>query len=386
LAGPGSPGTVEQVEQQAATRRVILTPGIAAVALTVLALLLLGRAADILLLFFIAVLIAVYLGAFTDAIVARTRWRRPFAFVAAILVTLLVIWGVEALLVPPVIAQTRALAAGLPRYVTAWQEWLGRLVVRFPALDAFIGGERRQEIVDAVMAQAESLVGRIFPQVFNIVHGLINVVSVAVMSLYLARAPQLYLDFVVAVTPPRHRQGARDILTAMGTTLRSWMFAQLFNMAVLGLFTTIGLWILGVPSWLAFGIFSGLAAIVPFFGTLLATLLPALFVLDQGATTVVLVILLGVVVHVIEGNFIAPLVFQRGVQLPPVFTIMSVLVAGSLLGPIGLIVAVPALAVVLVLVRKILLERVYRDPPSAVAGAGPDRLPLQPPPEPPAVN
>ena len=355
----------EPAHQTAAIRRAFLTPGLAVVVLTVLALLLAGKAADLLLLLFIAILIAVYLGASTDAIVSRTRWRRPLALAAAIAGTLLVLWGIEALLVPPVIAQTRALAAGLPRYMAAWQDWVGRLVMRFPALEPFVGGERQREVVDAVIAQAESLIAEIFPQVFNLVHGLINVVSVAVMSLYLARTPQVYLDFIVALTPPSHRGTVRGILAAMGATLRSWVFAQLFNMFVLGLLTAIGLWILDVPSWLAFGIFSGLAAIVPFFGTLLATILPALFVLDHGATAVVLVLLLGVVVHIIEGNVIAPLVFQRGVHLPPVLTIMSVLVAGSLIGPIGLVVAVPALAVVLVLIRKILVEQVYRDPPTA---------------------
>lgn len=376
--------------QTAAIRRVVLTPGLAAVVLTVLALLLAGRAADLLLLLFIAILIAVYLGAFTDAIVARTRWKRPVAFAAAIVTTLLVLWGIEALLIPPVIAQTKALAGNLPQYASAWQQRLGQLVERFPALEPFVGGDRRQEVIDAVMGQAESLVAAIFPQVFNLVHGLINLVSVAVMSLYLARAPQLYVDFVVALTPPRHRDTARGILAAMGATLRSWVFAQIFNMFVLGLLTAIGLWLLDVPSWLAFGIFSGLAAIVPFFGVLLATILPALFVIDHGAASVVLVLLLGTVVHVIEGNFIAPLVFQRGVHLPPVLTIMSVLIVGSVLGPAGLVVAVPMLACVLVLLRKILVEQVYRDPPLAVPGTGAEHLPSAPVPDPqpeaPATN
>lgn len=357
--------------QTAAIRRVFLSPGLAAVVLTVLALLLVGKAADLLLLLLIAILIAVYLGAFTDAIVARTSWKRPLAFAAAIVATLFVLWGIEALLIPPFIAQTKALAAGLPQYVTAWQQRLGMLVERFPALEPFVGGDRQQEVVDAIMGQAESLVAGLFPQVFNLAHGLINLVSVLVMALYLARTPQLYTDFVVALTPPRHRETARGILAAMGTTLKSWVFAQLFNMFVLGFLTVVGLWILDVPSWLAFGIFSGLAAIVPFFGVLLATILPALFVLDQGATAVALVLLLGVVVHVIEGNFIAPLIFQRDVHLPPVLTIMSVLIVGSLLGPVGLIVAVPMLAVVLVLLRKILVEQVYGDSlPERAADAG----------------
>lgn len=363
MADLQSSGTAEPTAVEGNTlRRVILTPGIAAVVLTVLVLLLAGQASDLLLLLFLAVLVAVYLGAFTDEIVKRTDWKRPIAFTTAIVVTILVLWGIEALLVPPVIAQTKALVAGLPRYIAAWQQWLVRLVERFPALEPFVGGDRQQEVIDGLIAQAESLIAGIFPQVFNLVHGLINLVSVIVMSLYLARTPQVYIDLVVSLTPPRHRETTRHVLAAIGTTLKSWVFAQIFNMVLLGMLTAFGLWILGVPYWLAFGIFAGLAAIVPFFGTLVSTVLPALFVVDQGLTSVTLVLLLGVVVHVIEGNFVAPLVFQRGVHLPPVLTIMSVLIMGSIVGPIGLLVAVPTLAVLMVLLRKILLEQVYRDP------------------------
>jgi predicted PurR-regulated permease PerM len=356
-----------------------------AVVLTGIALVIAWRAMHLLVLLFIGILIAVYLAALTDAIERRTPWTRTAAFALAIVVTLLALWGIEALLVPPVVEQVRQLAANLPRYVAAWQDWLGRMVQRFPALEPFVGGDRQRDVVDAVIAQAESLIAGIFPHVFNLVHGLINAVSVAVMAIYFARAPRLYADFAVGLIPPAHRGVARDVIAAWGVALRHWVFAQLFNMAVLGALTAIGLWVLDVPYWLAFGIFAGLAAIVPFFGTLVSTVLPALFVLDRGAVAVVLVLLLGVVVHVIEGNFIAPMVFHRGVKLPPVLTIMSVLVAGTVLGPVGLLVAVPLLAVILVATRKILKERIYGDPPEpaatpAASGAAPaDAAPTGPP-------
>jgi predicted PurR-regulated permease PerM len=130
--------------------------------------------------------------------------------------------------------------------------------------------------------------------------------------------------------------------------------------------TAIGLYALRVPFWLPFGVFSGLVAIVPFFGTLVSTTLPALFVLNgTGFGTLspfehaLLVVSLGVVVHLIEGNLVSPLRMSRRVDLPPVLTIMSVLVMGSLLGGMGLVVAVPTLAVVMVVVRRILITRIY---------------------------
>src|SRR4029077_12376750 len=145
-------------------------------------------------------------------------------------------------------------------------------------------------------------------------------------------------------------------------TLRAWVGGQLLAMVVLGTLTTLGLLILGAPYWLAFGVFAGAAAIVPFFGTLLSTVLPALFVVGEGDwVRVVAVLLLGVVVHVIEANVVGPLIMERKVALPPVLTIASVLVMGTLLGVVGLVVAVPILATVVVFVRHVVHGEIYGD-------------------------
>jgi predicted PurR-regulated permease PerM len=132
-------------------------------------------------------------------------------------------------------------------------------------------------------------------------------------------------------------------------------------MTFLGTLTAIGLYFLGVPYYVTFGVFTGLATIVPFFGTLLATTLPALFVLTgpEGGTRALWVIGLGVIVHLIEGNLVSPYIMQKQVDLPPVLTIVFVLVVGKLLGPLGLLVAVPGLAVIMVIVRRILISRIY---------------------------
>jgi predicted PurR-regulated permease PerM len=158
-----------------------------------------------------------------------------------------------------------------------------------------------------------------------------------------------------------HRDLIRDVLRDLADALRSYIVAQLLAMAILGTFTAIGLYILNVPYWLTFGIFTGLVAIIPFFGSLLSTILPALIVLGTpgGGTRSLLVILLGVIVHLFEGNVVSPLVMSHKVELPPVLTIMAVLVVGKLLGPLGLVIAVPTLAALMVIVRRILINRIY---------------------------
>jgi predicted PurR-regulated permease PerM len=246
--------------------------------------------------------------------------------------------------------------------VTKWEAGLERVLARVPGMqDSFVPGEHR--ILGVAIEESERLLGALVPRLFDTFHLVINLVAVLVMAIYFALRPDLYRDLAIAVTPPRHRDAAAEVINALSETLRAWTIAQLLAMVTLAALTAFGLWLLNVPYWLAFGIFTGLVAVVPFFGTLVSTLVPALFVLPEpgGGTKALLVILLGTIIHVAENQLVVPLLMHRRVDLPPVLTIMSVLVCGKLLGPFGLLVAVPTLAVIMVLVRRVLIARVYLD-------------------------
>jgi len=345
------------------TRRVQLVPGLAAVVITILLLWLAGSVASVLMMFFISMLIAVFLDALTDSLEQRLRLQRSLAFVLALVLSALALFALGALIVPPVIDQTRQLIARLPEYITGWGRSINDLVERFPALAPLVGAEQQQALINTAIDEAKSYAGGLVPQVFSLLHVFIDLAAMVVMSIYLAINPETYRGLLVGLFPRARRDTARGVLDAIGATLRAWTLAQLAAMAVLGALTAVLLWMLDVPYWLAFGVFSGVAAIVPFFGTLVSTVLPALFVLggEGGPFKALLVVLVGVVVHLIEGNLVAPLIFQRSVHIPPVLSIMAVLIVGKVLGPVGLLIAVPTLAVVMVLVRKLLIEETYGD-------------------------
>ncbi len=339
------------------------------------------RVVDVLLLVFIAILLAVYLSAVTDLLERRFRLARWAGLTLAVVATLAAVGGVGVLLVPPVIDQTQALIGGLPETLTNIQNVLARWASQYPVL-------RRTELADPSSGLVAGLVNDatdfVRGSLIGTVRGggkvFIEGASVVVMALYLARQPVLYADSLIALIPPQQRAIAVRIFKDTAATLRAWVVGQLLAMTVLAVLTALGLWILGVPFWLAFGIFTGLVAIVPFFGTLVSTLLPALFMVASGDwIQVVLVIALGVVVHVFEANFIVPRIMQRKVALPPVLTIAGVLVMGTLLGAIGLVVAVPVLAVTLVLVRHILQGEIYgevdHDQPAVLRLSGEHRVP-----------
>jgi predicted PurR-regulated permease PerM len=320
----------------------------------ILLLLFVYSVADVLLMVFVAALFSLYLGGIADFLQARVNMPRGLGLACAVLFTVLLAIGIGYMVVPPVLQQTQELVAALPREITAWTASLRRLVERYPILASMIHPDEVQRQLSGLVGSASKVV----PAVLNFLRGFIDLSGILVMGIYLASRPEVYREGIIALAPPVHRELVRDILADLKRSLRAWIGGQLIAMFVLGVLTFVGLTLLKVPFALAFAVFTGVAVLVPFFGSLLSTLLPAILVVGQGGIVQALgVVLLGVVIHVIEGNIIHPIVMERRVHLPPVLSITSVLVMGELLGFIGLLVAVPVLATTMVIVRRIYIHR-----------------------------
>lgn len=339
------------------TGRYKIAPVLMAIVLTVLLLLLLGNAAHLFLLLFLAILISLALGALADEVTRRTRMPRRYSLLVAILLTLAVITGFMWLIVPVVIEQTQSLLGTLPNRLVAWQKGIDDAAARVTALS---GVYKPGQLLLAAYQQLASSLGGLFPKIVGIANVVIEVAVVGILSIYLANQPGFYRELLISLFPPVHRDLVRDVLSDIASTLRSWILGQLTSMFLLGVLAAIGFYVLRVPYALTFGLFTGLIAIVPFFGTLISTILPAAFVLGEaGVGHALAVIGWGIVVHLFEGNVISPLIMARQVRLAPVLTIMSILIMGKLLGAVGLLVAVPTLAVLDVIIRRILIGRVY---------------------------
>jgi predicted PurR-regulated permease PerM len=319
------------------------------------------RIADLLLLVFISTLMAVYLSAATELAVRWARLPRPVALLLAIVATAAALLGVAALVAPPVLQQVEDLVAAVPKYLTGLDRTIAGWTRHYPMLGRAGLGAGESGLVPTALKEVAEFVRRgIVPTAAATGYVAIEGIAVLVMAIYLAFRPALYQEGLLALVPPRHRSFARAIVFDLAATLRAWAVAQLIAMVVLAALTGVGLWLLNVPYWLAFAIFSGVVVLVPFFGSLFSTVLPALLVLtDRGLLAALAVASIGVVVHLVEANLVSPIVMDRKVSLPPVLTILSVLVAAELAGLLGMLVAVPALATVVVLVRHILIDRAY---------------------------
>jgi predicted PurR-regulated permease PerM len=194
-----------------------------------------------------------------------------------------------------------------------------------------------------------------------------DLLVVIATALYLAIAPQFYRDGVVRLFPLSYRARAREVLNEIGCTLQWWLLGQAIDMAVVGVLTGIGLFLLGVPLALALAVLAGLFTFVPYFGPIVSAI-PAIIVAATISWSKVLwVIVIYLICHGIEGYVVAPFVQRRTVELPPAVTILSMAVMAALFGALGLMVATPMVAAILVIVREVYVRDILGDPGADLA-------------------
>jgi predicted PurR-regulated permease PerM len=176
---------------------------------------------------------------------------------------------------------------------------------------------------------------------------------VVIGGLYIAAAPALYRDGLLQLVPEGRKALAEDTIATAGNALRLWLVGQLAAMALVGVLTGLGLWMLGIPAPLALALLAGLAEFVPLVGPIVAAV-PALLLAAGGGYEMMLWTAgLYLLVQQVESNVITPLIQNRTVQIPPALTLFAVVTAGVAFGPMGVILAAPLTVLAYVAVKKL---------------------------------
>lgn len=175
-------------------------------------------------------------------------------------------------------------------------------------------------------------------------------------GVYFAFSPNLYYEGAINLFPPNNQSRVREVLDTLGFNLRRWIVGRIIVMAINGGLTALGLWFLGVPLALPLGIITGFFNFIPNIGPFLAAIPAVLIAFTQSPTQALYTAILFFIIQNLEGFVLSPLVQQKAVELPPVLIIAAQLLLGILFGFIGVLLAVPVVAVVFVLVRMLYIE------------------------------
>lgn len=332
---------------------------------------------------FLGVLFAIAVSAGVDHL---QRWRIPRGIGAALIVISFfgLLSGFGASMAPTLREQGAELRLKLPQAVDRVEEWINKRQsgmfgvllggtetvpprASATATPAAAAGQPPAAAPDSGQA-APSLKGRItsqlggatrylFPFLTHTVAAVGGFVLVVFLSIYLAADPELYRRGVLALLPARRRVQGAEVMDRVAMVLRKWLVTQLIAMAVIGTVTTVALLILQVKAAFALGLLAGLFEFIPTVGPLLSAIPAVAMGFLDSPEKALLVVGTYVVIQFLENHILIPLLMKGGMDLPPALTVITQALLALVFGFLGLMVAVPLLATVMVTVQVLYVQK-----------------------------
>lgn len=219
--------------------------------------------------------------------------------------------------------------------------------------------------IDKLQQQLTAFLENIIPFIYeNIMNGISAITGFATVLLvvpfilfFLLKDDRHLPPHIIKIIPDEHKQSGYDILSDMDKTISNFITGQALLSLILGTLMYIGYLIIGIKYSLILGIFAMVALIIPYLGAFIG-ILPALLVglADSPFMSVKIIIVMLIVQFV--GNFLAPVIMGKRMNIHPLTFIIVFLCAASLFGFIGMLVSIPAYAVLKELVKN--LYEIYK--------------------------
>lgn len=295
----------------------------------------------------LAALIAVILRTLLSWVqrVVKIRW-----LAVVILVGLLTGFGIflTAVVIPNVIAEVQLLLLELPDYLNKLSASVDRLHQNFSFIPSLSQGVTQLRNLTNQLLETVPLW---LNQIFDLT---VQTFATLILALYIAYDPETIVRGIQRLIPRKHHPSMRRVLKESQLRLQGWIFGTGIAMLFLGVSATLGMWLLGIPLALPFGVIAGIFEIIPYFGSIVGMFLPALVALTLSPIKLILVLALFIILNQVDAHLVQPLVMGREVNLHPVMVIVTFLVMGKLLGLIGVVLAVPIAAILVTLLDEFL--------------------------------
>ena len=291
---------------------------------------------------------------------ARLRVPRIIGTLIAFAVFFGALAGLISLLVPPLTEQLRMFVEAAPEMgdelAAQVNVWLASLGIDFEVggqLDVEEAAAQAQEFL--ADADARNAVLAVLGGLSGLAAGFVTFILAFVVGPFVAAymlwdLPRMSVWAHRAI-PPQHRDEVVEVAQRLSRVVGGFIRGQLIVATYVGVATSIALALIGLPFWLVLGVIAGVTNLIPFVGPFVAGLLGVgVALMTDGPGLAVLVVVVMTIVQQGDNQLVSPLVMGRTVRLHPLVVLLALLVAGTMYGIPGLLLAVPAVAAVNVLI------------------------------------
>jgi predicted PurR-regulated permease PerM len=198
---------------------------------------------------------------------------------------------------------------------------------------------------DQVVASIEGFAGSIVPLLTGLVGAILDVILVAVLSIYLLADGSRMFVWLRGNMPVPQQGRMKFLLDTLQRVVGGYIRGQLLLCGLVGLLVGVGMQIIGVPFALLLGVLAFVLEFIPVLGTLVSGAICVLLALTKGWIIAVIVLVYFVVVHVLEGDVVGPRIVGKTIGLHPVVSLVALIAGSELFGIAGALLASPVAGV-----------------------------------------
>ncbi len=266
--------------------------------------------------------------------------------------------GALLVLVPLLVGEVNSFIKQIPAMILWLQQRVSPLLVEYFNVDPFAFSiEELREQLAGSWQQAGGVVSRILSEVtrsgFALLAWTANLALIPVVAFYLMRDWDLLMGRLRELVPRETEVTVVQLSTECDEVLSAFLRGQLLVMVLLGVIYAVGLYVTGLEMALLIGMLAGLASIVPYLGFvvgILAASLAAVFQFQDLIHLVLVWVVFGIG-QMVESMVLTPLLVGDRIGLHPVAVIFAILAGGQLFGFVGILLALPVAAVIMVFLR-----------------------------------
>lgn len=198
---------------------------------------------------------------------------------------------------------------------------------------------------DLVVANIQGLTGSILPLLTGLVSALLDIVLVAVLSIYLLLDGSRLSDWLRGNMPIVQQGSVSFFLDTVQRVVGGYIRGQILLCVLIGVLVGVGMQVIGVQYALLLGVLAFILEFIPILGTLVSGLICVLLALTQGWIIALIVLVYFIVIHVIESDVVGPRIVGQTIGLHPVVSIAALIAGSELFGIAGALFASPVAGV-----------------------------------------
>ena len=325
---------------------------VAIVSLCVIVVLVVRVAFNVLLMALAGVLIAIYFHGLGDNI---QRWfklkKRLPAMIISIVGSFIILGVLLWFMGTKIQAQVTELTNTLPATVANAKAKLSQTPIGNKLLQ-YLSGDNSKQMLNT----AQSL----FTTGFGVLGDLYIILF---LGIFFTANPSLYKDGILLLVPQNKKEQGKHIIDRISLSLKGWLKGMLLSMLLITVLIAIGLSIVGVPVALALALITGILELVPNLGSFIAMIPGTLLAFTMGTQTGIIVAIIYIVAQTIVANIVTPIIQRKIINMPPALTLISQLVMAAVSGALGIILAVPLLAIAMILTDELYVKKISKREP-----------------------